>query len=485
MNEQVFNFLAANKEFEMKEQSTAKFLEEAIVRYGTEVIINRALPRIEDGLKPVQRMIIWSARDLDSDNKFVKSAKMASHTIGTYSPHGEEGTYKVMVNMVNSKCPLLEGRGNFGSTTTPPGHMRYTEARLSPLVRKICTDLTDLKVIPYEPNYDDSCQQPVYLPIAVPMILLNDTSGIAVALASKIPSFNLTEVAAACIKYLETKDIKKAVAKLVAPDQTECTIISPPEDVKTLLMNGQGALEYECIYSIAKTKRGYSLIITGCPPEFAPLNFLERCDRLCDDGVIDAARNETSENIRLVVEYSNPEVFKAVLRPMLRKRVTYHFNIVFEKDGKKYVEQANIERILSAWTAVRHKTLTASFKTELKSLEFDKSREHVKLKAVLDLQKVFQALEAVGDLKGNLQKLLDVTADEAEMIAAMSVESLKRANQGALKIKIAAIETKIASIQHKLANVDDEIISQIKEVVTWAKSKHPELLERKTIIAEV
>lgn len=468
----------------MKEQSASQFLEEAIIRYGKEVIINRALPRIEDGLKPVQRFLIWSGRDLDADNKFIKSAKMASHAIGTYSPHGEEGTYKVMVNMVNARCPLLEGRGNFGSITTPPGSMRYTEARLSPLVRKICTDLPDLKVIPYEPNYDDSREQPVYLPVAVPMILLNDTSGIAVALASKIPSFNLNEVAAACIKYLETKDVKKSAAKLLAPDQTKCTMISPLADVQTLLMSGEGALEYECIHEVVKSKRGYALIVTGCPPEFAPLSFMERCDKLSDEGIIDAARNETSEDIRLVIEYSDAKTYANVLKPMLRKRVSYHFNIVFEKEGKKYVKQATIADIFAEWTSVRKKTIAESLKQEMSSYSADRSRELAKLKAVVDLDKLFKALEATGDLRENIQKMLALSAEEADMIAKMPVESLKKANQEHIKMKVAVIEAKIASIHRKLENVDDEIISQIKDVVTWAKAKHPELVERRTVIAE-
>jgi DNA gyrase subunit A len=461
-------------------QSASVFLEKALFSYGNEINQNRAFPRLEDGLKPIQRLIIWATRDCGAEAKFVKSAQIAGHTIAHYSPHGDAAAYQSMVNMVNTRYPLVTGRGNFGSISTSAAAARYTEAHLSAFIRKVATDLPDLAVVPYEPNYNEQKTQPVYLPTTIPLILLNGYQSIGYALKGEMPGFNLAEVISAVLKLIETKDEKKALARLAGPDHAQCRLLSDKKSVQALLASGEGALEYECLYSVEKAKKGYRMSITGYVPEFNLSGFLEKCGKMQDEGVIDYVRNATSaDNGDLIlVEYSSPEILQSKLLPLLRKKINYAFNLIFERNGKLVPELAGIGKILTEWLEVRRQTVAATLQASLRDLAAALSREEAKLKAVLNLKEVFKALEQDGDFRENLKNNLKFNDQEAAIIAEMRVEALKKASGSDIKDRINKLQETQKSIQYRLDNVDGEISNQLKELANWAKKETPDLYNR-------
>lgn len=465
---------------EIKKVPGKTFVRDCMFKYGMEVIENRALPRIEDGLKPVQRLTLWAMREFNTDH-FIVSAQLAGKTTGSYSPHSEGAPYEAMVGMVQDRYAAVEGQGGFGGIGTDAAAPRYTKARLSEFMRKISTDLPDMKVVPYCPNYDETLEQPVYLPTAVPYLLLNGSEGIAVGISTKIPAFNLQEVCRAVLKHLGGDDASQACKQIKGPDGFDCTLLSSKKEIRALIESGEGTLEYQCKYVIEKGRRN-RLIVQGYCPEFTPAAFLSRCSRLQDDDVIDAARNESSAATgpMLVVEYKDASVFEKRLLPLLRRKVSYRINVLFDrKDGLK-PEMCGLPKIIESWTKIRKQQIGATLKMQADEIGVRIGREQAKLKAVLNLKEVFAALESKGDFKQALVEKLGFTPDEAQMIAEMRVEALKRANKVEIEERIGTLDRERAAILERAKDVGAVMREQIESILEWAKKKEPGFLARMT-----
>lgn len=465
-------------------QSASHFVRQAMKRYGEEVILNRSLPRLEDGLRPVQRLLFWSCRDIASE-RFIKSAKITGHCIASYSPHGEKAAYDSLVRMVTERYPLAEGQGNFGSATTMPASARYTESRLHPFGRKLIGDLPDIQVVPYEKNYDDSLDQPVYLPCVLPNILLNPGVGVAVAITSKIAGFNLAEVAAAVREYLESGDPDKAIKRITAPDNLACKILSPKKEIKNLIKTGEGTLEYECIYSIQTRGSRNLLIVSGYAPEFSVSGFLSKCGALQDQGLVEAVRNETSETNgdRIVVEYRDAAAKDRLIK-LLRKKVSYKFNVLVQ-DGEGIVpRQMGCGDIIKQWCEVRRNTVKATINKAISDQETALKRERAKYAACSNRDGLFRALDDPGDFRAALIRELGIDSEDADIIARMQVETLKKASATDIAKNITAMSARLDATSAKLGDIDGEIVSQINALMRWVKSEYPDLLSRKTITEE-
>lgn len=461
-------------------QSAVEFVRRAMKHYGDEVIQNRALPRLEDGLKPIQRLLLWSCVDLNT-TKFIKSAKITGHCIASYSPHGEVAAYGSLVGMVNERHPLVEGQGNFGGATTEAASARYTESRIHPFARRFITDLPDMAVVPYEKNYDDTKDQPRYLPGILPMLLLNSSTGIAMAITSKFPGFSLLEVAAAVLEYLSTGNEKKAARHIKAPDGNVCSLLSTKEEVGEVLSTGCGQLSYECQHHLEKKGERKLIVITGYAPEFSVSGFLSKCGELQEAGVIEATRNETSgaNGDRIVIEYKSDESYEKV-RKLLRKKVSYRMNCLYEDSGSLVPKQVGVSDVIRDWVAVRRKIVTSTLKASVARQDDDLRREQAKLKACVNLQAVFAALQADGDLSKNLQSIAGLSEFEASIICEMRVDSLKKASAEALRKKITDMQAAKAVTETDLNNVDAYMVRQIKAFMGWVKAEYPDMLVRKT-----
>jgi len=257
------------------------FSEQAYLDYSMYVILDRALPNIGDGLKPVQRRIVYAMSELGlrAGTKFKKSARTVGDVLGKFHPHGDSACYEAMVLMAQPfsyRYTLLEGQGNWGSPDDPKSFaaMRYTESRLSAYANLLLSELGQ-GTVDWLPNFDGSLEEPKQLPARVPNILLNGTTGIAVGMATDIPPHNLREVGKACIHLL--KSPKATLADLMkyikGPDYpTEAEIITPRKEIKAMYNKGTGSIRMRAKYETEKN----DIIITALPHQTSPAKILEQ-----------------------------------------------------------------------------------------------------------------------------------------------------------------------------------------------------------------
>src|SRR5687767_14865538 len=253
----------------------ARFAQQAYLDYAISVVKGRALPDGSDGQKPVQRRILYAmnAMGLASGARPVKSARVVGDVLGRYHPHGDTAAYDAMVRMAQDfslRYPLIDGQGNFGSRDGDgAAAMRYTEARLAPIARLMLDEL-DEGTVDFQPNYDGSTEEPRQLPARLPFVLLNGASGIAVGLATEIPSHNLREVAAATVALLKNDQLSddELFALLPAPDFANGgQIISASADIQEAYRSGRGSLKVRARWVIEDLARGqWQLVVNELPP---------------------------------------------------------------------------------------------------------------------------------------------------------------------------------------------------------------------------
>ncbi|MCZ6657790.1 MAG: DNA topoisomerase IV subunit A [Gammaproteobacteria bacterium] len=257
------------------------YTERAYLDYAMYVINDRALPHIADGLKPVQRRIIYAMRELglDSTAKFAKSARTVGDVLGKFHPHGDSACYEAMVLMAQPfsfRYPLIEGQGNWGAPDDPKSFaaMRYTEARLSKYAELLLSEARQ-GTVDFVPNFDGSLDEPVRLPARVPMLLLNGGTGIAVGMATDIPPHNMNEVVSACIHLLERPraTLGDIMTHILGPDfPSQATIVTPRAEIREVYESGRGSIKARALY----TKDNGEIVVTALPYQVSPSKILEQ-----------------------------------------------------------------------------------------------------------------------------------------------------------------------------------------------------------------
>ncbi|EKD45116.1 MAG: hypothetical protein ACD_70C00065G0002, partial [uncultured bacterium] len=273
---------------ETEQQSIFTFSEKAYLDYAMYVILDRALPHIADGLKPVQRRIVYAMSELGLKNtaKYKKSARTIGDVIGKFHPHGDSACYEAMVLMAQSfsyRYPLVDGQGNFGSADDPKSFaaMRYTESRLTGYANALLNELQQ-GTTDWTPNFDGTLQEPALLPARLPNVLLNGASGIAVGMATDVPPHNLIEVTEACIHLLDhpkatLSDIMKFIQ---APDYPTCAeLITPISEIKTMYATGNGMIRARATY----TREDDDIVITALPHQVSASKILEQIAQQMQD----------------------------------------------------------------------------------------------------------------------------------------------------------------------------------------------------------
>ncbi|WP_080592764.1 DNA topoisomerase IV subunit A [Coxiella burnetii] len=266
---------------DVERQPLSEFVEKAYLDYSMSVILDRALPHIADGLKPVQRRIVYAMSELGlkSTAKYKKSARTVGDVLGKFHPHGDTACYEAMVLMAQPfsfRYPFVDGQGNWGSADDPKSFaaMRYTEARLSAYAQLLLKELQE-GTVDWIPNFDGTLKEPALLPARLPNVLLNGTSGIAVGMATDIPPHNLTEVADACIHLLEHPEatLKDVMKFIQGPDYpTAAEIIAPTAEIRTLYRTGQGSLRMRATYQ----KENGEIVITALPHQVSGNRVMEQ-----------------------------------------------------------------------------------------------------------------------------------------------------------------------------------------------------------------
>jgi DNA gyrase subunit A len=314
----------------VEDREITEELREAYLDYAMSVIVSRALPDVRDGLKPVQRRILWAMWDngLTHAAKFKKSANVVGEVLGKYHPHGDTAVYDAMVRMAQDfslRYPMIEGQGNFGSVDGDnPAAMRYTEARLSKIAEEMLADI-EKETVNWQPNYDSSREEPRVLPAKVPNLLLNGTVGIAVGMATNIPPHNLSEILDATTHLI---DNPKATASdlmefIQGPDFPTGGIIYDKKAINEAYLSGHGPVTIRAVAEITERKKDqYNIEITEIPYQVNKAELIIKIAELVTDkkiqGIRDIRDESDKDGLRIVIELKNDAAPQKVLNQLFK-----------------------------------------------------------------------------------------------------------------------------------------------------------------------
>ena len=441
------------------------FSEKAYLDYSMYVILDRALPHVGDGLKPVQRRIVYAMSELGlkAGSKFKKSARTVGDVLGKFHPHGDSACYEAMVLMAQPfsyRYPLLEGQGNWGSPDDPKSFaaMRYTEARLSAFAGLLLGELGQ-GTVEWVPNFDGTLEEPKLLPAQVPHVLLNGTTGIAVGMTTDIPPHNLREVAQACIHLLENP--KATVAELCefvpGPDYpTEAEIITPRAELQKIYEQGHGGLRMRARYE----KENGDLVITALPYQASPARILEQIASQMNAKklpmVVDLRDESDHENpTRLViVPRSNrvdTEALMAHLFATTDLEKTYRVNMnVIGLNGRPGVR--NLREMLKEWLQFRTETVTRRLQFRLDKVS---KRLHILdglLIAYLNIDEVIRIIRENDKPKPVLMQRFRLSDEQAEAILELKLRHLARLEEMAIRTEQEALAKEKAELEKTLGS---------------------------------
>jgi topoisomerase-4 subunit A len=423
----------------VERQPMRQFTEKAYLDYSMYVILDRALPHIGDGLKPVQRRIIYAMSELglSASSKHKKSARTVGDVLGKFHPHGDTACYEAMVLMAQNfsyRYPLIDGQGNFGSPDDPKSFaaMRYTESRLSPFAKVLLQELGQ-GTVDWIPNFDGTMQEPSLLPARLPHILLNGTTGIAVGMATDLPPHNMREIASACIRLLENSrssldDLRQLVK---GPDYpTEAEIISPESELNNIYETGHGSIRMRAVYE----REEGDIIITALPHQVSGAKVLEQIAQQMlakKLPMVDDLRDESDhENpTRLVIVPRSNRVDVELLMGHLFATTdlerTYRVNMnVIGTNGRPQVK--NLKQMLQEWILFRVATVRRRLAWRLDKVD---KRLHILeglLIAFLNLDEVIRIVRREDDPKAELIKTFKISEIQAEAILETKLRHLAK-----------------------------------------------------------
>ncbi|WFQ78493.1 DNA topoisomerase IV subunit A [Xenorhabdus sp. SF857] len=443
----------------VERQPLHTFTENAYLNYSMYVIMDRALPFIGDGLKPVQRRIVYAMSELGLSNsaKFKKSARTVGDVLGKYHPHGDGACYEAMVLMAQPfsyRYPLVDGQGNWGAPDDPKSFaaMRYTESRLSKYAELLLSELGQ-GTVAWVPNFDGTLQEPKCLPARLPNILLNGTTGIAVGMATDIPPHNAREVVNALIAMLDKPDLSldEVMEYVKGPDYpTEAEIITPKEDIRKIYKNGRGSVRMRAIWS----KEDSNVVITALPHQVSGAKILEQIAsqmRAKKLPMVDDLRDESDhENpTRLViVPRTNRVDVEQVMNHLfattdLEKSYRVNLNMI-GLDNRPAVK--GLVEILSEWLVFRRETVRNRLNHRLEKVL---KRLHILeglLVAYLNIDEVIHIIRNEDEPKSVLMQRFDLTETQAEAILELKLRHLAKLEE----VKIRGEQDELAKERDKL-----------------------------------
>lgn len=460
-------------------RSVAEFTERAYLNYAMYVIMDRALPHISDGLKPVQRRIVYAMSELGlkHSGKPKKSARTVGDVLGKYHPHGDYACYQAMVLMAQPfsyRYPFIEGQGNWGSPDDPKSFaaMRYTEAKLSQYSEVLLAELGQ-GTCDWQDNFDGSLKEPVNLPARVPNILLNGTTGIAVGMATDIPPHNLREVVKGTIALIRNPNLtdEKVAEYIPAPDlPTKAEIITPPEELLKMQSTGRGSYRMRAVYSIEKNE----IVITELPYQVSGSKIITQ---IADQ--MQAKKLPLVSDVRDESDHQNPTRLVIVLRSNridaeavmshlfattdLESSYRVNMNMI-GADGRPQVK--SIRRILLEWIEIRKNTVTRRLQYHLNKIE---KRLHILaglLIAYLDIDTVIRIIREEDHPKAELMAHFGIDEIQAEAILELKLRHLAKLEEMEIRREQEELEARAAIIREQLANPEslkNLIISELKE----------------------
>lgn len=460
----------------------------SMLPYSENVILDRALPRVEDGLKPVQRRILYAMHEmgLTPDKPYKKSARIVGDCLGKYHPHGDSSVYGAMVRMAqpfSMRMKLIDGHGNFGSADgDPPAAMRYTEARMSPLALELLRDL-DKDTVTWSPNFDDSMEEPNMLPGRFPNLLVNGASGIAVGLATNIPPHNMGEAIDAVVAVIDDPKITTAqLLKVIhGPDFPTGGFVIPVDSMESIYETGKGRIKLRARLHVEDDGGRKNIVITEMPYQVSKADVLKSVADLREKnkellgGISEILDESDKTGMRAVIKLKREADAGKIVSFLMKKtnlEVGYSVNMVAIAAGKP--EQMGLKDILTYYVAYQRDIIVRRTTFDLKAAKQRAEIVRGLLIAIRNIDEVIRIIkssESTPKAKLALRERFDLTDDQAQAIVDMRLKALTHLEVGKLEEELAELEKRIAYLTAVLAspkkqyNVIKEEILAIKKAM--------------------
>ena len=470
-------------------------VKDSYLNYAMSVIVGRALPDVRDGLKPVHRRILFAMSELGLEHSkpYKKCARIVGEVLGKYHPHGDVAVYDTLVRMAQDfslRYPLVEGQGNFGSVDgDSAAAMRYTEARLASIADEILGDI-DKDTVNFGPNFDSSLKEPLLLPAALPNLLVNGSSGIAVGMATNIPPHNLNEVADAVIYLLDNPgaDIKELMKHIKGPDFPTGGLICGKGGIKDAYTTGRGKLVVRAKATVEHQKNGKDMIvITEIPYQVQKSSLIEAAAGLVDDkkieGISDIRDESDKDGMRIVIELKRDVESQIILNQLFKHtQLETTFGIIMLALVENRPRVLNLRQVLEYYVA--HRKVIIRRRTQF---ELDKAlkRAHIlegykiALKFIDRIIKTIKTSKNTEDAKVKLIKEFELSEIQAQAILEMQLQRLTALERDKIDAEYAELLKKIEICRSILAS-EKKIEAIIKEELVALKEKHGD--ERRTAI---
>ena len=464
-------------------------MQRSYLEYAMSVIVGRALPDVRDGLKPVQRRILFAMYELGltPDRPYRKCARVVGDVLGKYHPHGDQAVYDALVRLVQtfaSRHPLLDGHGNFGSVDDDPAAaMRYTETRLSPLSHKGMLDEIGSDTVDFANNFDGSQQEPTVLPAQLPFLLLNGCSGIAVGMATSIPPHNLGEVVDGLIALLRNPELsdQKLLELIPGPDFPTGGVVLTGSGVRDTYLQGRGSIPMRGVAHIEETqpgkgrhKRG-AVVITELPYQLSKAGWIEKLAEQVNEGKItgiaDIRDESDREGMRVVVELrrdANAEQVMAELHKRTALQSNFGAIMLALVHGKP--QQLSLRQLLEQFLEYRELTMVRRTRYALKRCEDRLEVVEGLIKALNVLREVIEMIQSARDsasAKASLQVQLDLTERQAEAVLAMPLRRLTGLEQESLRKELEELRQEQKELRHLLDDrptLLDTLVKELKQL---------------------
>lgn len=474
-------------------------MEDSFLRYSMSVIIDRALPDVRDGLKPVNRRILYAMQKngWKAPHATVKSARIVGDVMGKYHPHGDSSIYDAMVNLAQPwkmRYTLVEGQGNFGSMDgDEPAAMRYTEARMDKMGAELLADI-EKETVDFRDNFDGTEQEPVVLPAAVPNILLNGQMGIAVGMATNIPPHNLGELVDATVAQIDDPEISlEGLMKYVkGPDFPTGAEVYGGAPMKQAYATGKGSVTIRAVAEIEERKNGrYNIVISEVPYGMSKEGFIDKVRQLVMDKklthIADARDESARGKIRVVVELKKDAFPKKILNQLYKLtdlQTAFHYNVLALVDGIQ-PRVMGLKEILAEFIKHRQKVIRRRTEFDLRKA---KERAHILegLKIALDnIDEVIKTIrESYDDADKQLMKKFGLSEIQAAAILAMQLRRLQGLERDKIEQELKELHDLIKKLEAILAD-EKEVLRVVKEELLVMKEKYGDKRRSKIINHEV
>ena len=447
-------------------------MQRSYIDYAMSVIVGRALPLVEDGLKPVHRRVLYSMYDsgFRPDRSYVKCARVVGDVMGNYHPHGDSAIYDALVRLAqpwSMRYPLIDGQGNFGSPgNDPAAAMRYTECRLTPLAMSMLADI-DEETVDFADNYDGRTQEPTVLPGRVPNLLINGSAGIAVGMATNMPPHNLREVAAGAVWALdnpeasEEETLEALMGFIKGPDFPTAGLVVGTDGIESAYRTGRGSIRMRAVVEVEEDAKGRTILVaTELPYQVNPDSLIESIATLVRDGRIAGIaeiNDESSDRVgrRIVITLRRDAVAKVVLNNLYKHtQLQYSFGVNMLSIVDGVPRTLRLDQMIRHW--IRHQIDVIVRRTRYR-LRKAEERAHIlrglvkALDALDEVIALIRASETVDVARSGLMDLLEIDEIQAQAILDMQLRRLAALERQKIIDELAEIEETIRDLEDILA----------------------------------